>query len=677
MKRMNKVILAAITILFGILATNIFMVREYQRLRNFGKSEQSLEFYIRDARIDQDDFIGELYYLSDKYGLSFLKANNKDSIYYKALVVDEESFPYDKFDGKFDLDSSPKNFPSFMNIGKIRLVGMGDYFEESGDSISGEYSIIGENRENLDSLLEELSQFLSISKEELLSKPYETGFTYINNASIFSAIGLFIAYVLLVISSIYRPLFEMRKIGVEKLLGISSFDILKSYLLEGLLTIVITSLVFDLGIYAINSYIPSGFMRFLILSQSLIIISYLIIEFFSYNIIDNITISKMIKKFTSLRWVNALNFTFKLAISVFAVASLYLLSLSFNLTFDSLNQAKFYVGNSQDYLANEYGRESASRLSMKSTDLVKLPYHAYKKLNARIDDLNYIYYDTYTPFVYDDTYDQSKTYEILNVNDTYLKKLGLKISDKKNTIYIPKTMSYDKNLDKAFRYYLTYIKDANNIDMDEVSNTPINIIYYDKDIQSITYNEEKPIVNDPIIALVDDYNMNFKHKLFLLNTGIESPLKIKNTKENRQIIEDVYDDYQGEYYLKFSSISSIMKEVIDEYRLLIAKTSSIFIILTLLSFFISFVLIQGYFLTKNRFLNVSKLMGYRLFDRFKSLIAFVGTVDLISLASLYLTSRNFLVALIFLAYAVIDFILIFAFIRAKDRKSLVNELKGV
>lgn len=66
-------------------------------------------------------------------------------------------------------------------------------------------------------------------------------------------------------------------------------------------------------------------------------------------------------------------------------------------------------------------------------------------------------------------------------------------------------------------------------------------------------------------------DMNHNEMLGLTVTGINNSIKIKNTKENREKIEKIYEKYNGEYHMKFSSISSIFSERLDEYRSLLLK----------------------------------------------------------------------------------------------------------
>ncbi|MDU2354236.1 MAG: DUF1430 domain-containing protein, partial [Anaerococcus sp.] len=215
------------------------------------------------------------------------------------------------------------------------------------------------------------------------------------------------------------------------------------------------------------------------------------------------------------------------------------------------------------------------------------------------------------------------------------------------------------------------------IEEDKLKDIDIDIYYYDKDIEAITYDEDKPLVKNPIISLVDDMNMNSSEMQALSNTGINNPIKIENTKKNREIIDKIYKKYNGEYYMKFSPISSIFKDRLEEYKSFIIKVSIALISLIILSIFVSFFIIQGYFLTENRYLNVTKILGHRLIDRLRILFILIGILDLAALIVLSILTKNRLILAIFSIFILIDILLIITFIKVKDNKNLVAKLKGV
>lgn len=129
--------------------------------------------------------------------------------------------------------------------------------------------------------------------------------------------------------------------------------------------------------------------------------------------------------------------------------------------------------------------------------------------------------------------------------------------------------------------------------------------------------------------------------------------------------------------MKFSPISSIFKDRLEEYKSLIIKVSIALISLIILSIFVSFFIIQGYFLTENRYLNVTKILGHRLIDRFRILFILIGILDLVALIVLSILTKNRLILAIFSIFILIDILLIITFIKVKDNKNLVAKLKGV
>ena len=673
MKRVSKVLLVFISIILGVLCTNIFIVKEYQRLRNFEKTDDSLEIYVREANFKTDDFLEELQYLSDEYGVSFATSHDKGHDYIKSFMIQEETFPYEEFGGYFD-PSDESALPVFMNVGTLKLVDMLSFYKESGDSINRTYQIISNKDYDREGLLNDLADFLATDRKDLTEKKFGSGFSYINKTSIYSVLAIGLGIIALFFVSIYTPLMEIRKIGINKLMGIGTFDILKKYMVPNILIIFIASLLVDGFLFAINTYRPQGFMSFLVMMQALLLLIYLLTGLIVFFIVNKITINKLLKGFISLKWLHFINFAFKIAFSVFSILSLYSTSFVLDFRSDLVNQAYIYNKYAPDLLSSEFVKEDDDRLFMKTEEYVKIPYDAYKNLIKRIDDVYFIYYDNYRPSVYDDDYDKEVSFEVLNVNANYLKELGLEAKPGENVLYLPKSLE-GENLEDVFKYYFDDSKSTKDIDKNKLKQISIDIYYYDKDIKTLSYNDNKPLIENPIISLVDDYNMTKKQMRSLGNSSLKNPIKIKNTEENRQIIEDVYSKYEGTYYLKFSPIQSIFNEQLSTITETIIMAASTFVGLTILSIFVSYFTIQAYFLTEERYLNVSKLLGHGIIRRFKALFTLIGLIDGLSLVSLAVMTKNIYVVGLYALFILVDIILIFTFIKIKDKKSLVRELK--
>lgn len=674
MKKISKLILIIIITCISILCISIFTEDEYYRLRHMEDEISQDKIYLTGESIESSKLLDKFNDLSDKYKVSIVKTTVTDS-YNKLLMINEDTFPYDRFGGYFDKDDLPKNLPVFMNIEKLMLVDMKSYYDLTGESINGEYTLVSNADYDKEGFLDELSYFLSTSKNDLTEKKYGSGYTYINNTSIFSSVAIIVFLLALILISVYHPLVNMDKIGIFKLLGIKEFDILKSYMLPNILTIIITSIILDMVIYILNSYIPEKFFTILILMQLAMLLVYILVSFFISRIIKHITISNMINKFVSMKWIHFVNFALKIGVTIFTVGALFLLGESFNLTFNSLKQADFYTRKSPDYLTGEFIDESNARMTINSQEYVKIPYDAYKNMVKNIDDVNYICYQKFEPYWKNRSFEKGKFFEVLNVNANYLKKLGFKIHNGKNVIYVPSYMK-DDNIEEIFSYFFYQTNDVNNIDERRLKDIKIDIYYYDRDLETITYDEDKLLVKNPIINLVDDMNMNHQEMLGLTVTGINNSIKIKNTKENREKIEKIYGKYNGEYHMKFSSISSIFSERLDEYRSLLLKVLSVIFSLTLLTIFISFFIIEGYFLTEKRYVHVTKLLGHKFVDRFNIIFILIGLIDLIAFVALAFISKNPLILAIFAILFLIDVLQIIGFIKVKDKKNLSSNLKG-
>lgn len=170
MKKINKLIVFLIIICMSILCINIYIVNEYQRIRHLEKEISQDCIYLKEETIETDKLLNELSELSDKYKVSFVKTASNNNDYYKLLMINEETFPYESFGGDFNKSDLPQNLPVFMNIGSLTIADMNNYYKETGDSVNGEYTIISNEPYDRDSLVKELSGFLSTSPEELTKK---------------------------------------------------------------------------------------------------------------------------------------------------------------------------------------------------------------------------------------------------------------------------------------------------------------------------------------------------------------------------------------------------------------------------------------------------------------------------------------------------------------------------
>lgn len=100
MKKISKLILITIITCISILCISIFIEDEYYRLRHM-EDEISLDkIYLTGESIESSKLLEKFNDLSEKYKVSIVKTSVTDS-YNKLLMINEYTFPYDRFGGYF------------------------------------------------------------------------------------------------------------------------------------------------------------------------------------------------------------------------------------------------------------------------------------------------------------------------------------------------------------------------------------------------------------------------------------------------------------------------------------------------------------------------------------------------------------------------------------------------
>jgi len=160
-----------------------------------------------------------------------------------------------------------------------------------------------------------------------------------------------------------------------------------------------------------------------------------------------------------------------------------------------------------------------------------------------------------------------------------------------------------------------------------IEEMDIEIAYYEGDWSFFPYNEKrKENLYNPIISLVNDSDMMWDEKASLSTTGLNNPIKIENTAQHQKEVTALVEKLSDGNYLKFSSIQVIQQEKVDSYRDSVRNFNILFALVGLLSMMISYFLLVTTFLLKRTDIITKKFMGWKLIDRYHSLLGLLLAV---------------------------------------------------
>lgn len=108
----------------------------------------------------------------------------------------------------------------------------------------------------------------------------------------------------------------------------------------------------------------------------------------------------------------------------------------------------------------------------------------------------------------------------------------------------------------------------------------------------------------------------------LLTTEVNSPIRIENSKKNRNYIaKQLSSKTMKGINLKFSTIASILSTQVDTIRLGLQMAATLLLIIFLVSLIVSAFVCVLYFTTNKMTLSIQRALGINLVDRYRKVIA--------------------------------------------------------
>lgn len=699
MKKISHLCMFLLLLCTTFFVFNVNYTREVVRIREMGKTVDSLDLYLKDINEPAASVLRFFEDVSKEYKVSIIKTDSGDEVI-KSGVFDKDTFPYQEFgisslDFTTDVEGVYSNkeisnklgtIPTFLKAKPIQLMTFQTYIKDTSRSLNGRYTITSTQEMDKDRIVQKWSDFFKIDQATLLEPTYKSAVEVINRDLLLSAIVFVLAILLLVLVTVYQPMMEMKRVGVQKLLGFQSGAILAGFVKTNFYLLLGGSLIIDLGLFLVLDYRPKLLFPSLLLSQFLLLQLYLFISWLTYLMIQKMTVSSMLKGFSSVKLGLIFNYVMKIGTTILLTALLIGVGRSLEQENKELAYQKQWVSQG-NYLTletfqlndNLWQEELAG--SGKSTDYF---YQFYQDLLAKIQ-VNYVRSASLPikPVIKAEQVQQYQLPDKVDVyyaNSNFLKSKGFKLPDTgtKKVILMPASDKGQEGknqfLGKSIAYLSMRYEDQQKKTIEDMD---VEIAYYEGDWSFFPYNNErKENLHNPIISLVNDQDMMWEEKTRLSTTGLNNPMKVENTEQNQKVITELVEKLSDGNYLKFSSLQAIQEEKVDSYRDAVRNFNILFALFGLLSMMISYFLLVTTFLLKRTDIITKKFMGWKLVDRYRPLLVLLLLGYSLPLLILIFFAHAFLPLLLFAGFTCLDILFVLVLASRMEKRSLAELLKG-
>ncbi|WP_311509337.1 bacteriocin-associated integral membrane family protein [uncultured Streptococcus sp.] len=699
MKKISHLCMFLLLLCTTFFVFNVNFTRETVRIREMGKTVDSLDLYLKDINEPAASVLRFFEDVSKEYKVSIIKTDSGDEVI-KSGVFDKDTFPYQEFgissldfttDGEGvysnkEISNKLGTIPTFLKAKPIQLMTFQTYIKDTSRSLNGRYTITSTQEMDKDRIVQKWSDFFKLDQATLLEPTYKSAVEVINRDLLLSAIVFVLAILLLVLVTVYQPMMEMKRVGVQKLLGFQDRAVLADVVKGNLYLLLGGALVINLGVCFLLDYKPKDLFPMLWLSHFLLLQLYLFISWLTYLLIQKMTISSLLKGFSSFKFGLIFNYVMKIGTTILLMALLIGVGRSLEQENKELAYQQQWVSQG-NYLTletfqlndNLWQEELAG--SGKSTDYF---YQIYQDLLAKIQ-VNYVRSASLPikPVIKAEQvqhYQLPDEVDVYYANSSFLKSKGFKLPDTgtKKVILMPASdkVQEGKNqfLGKSIAYLSLRYEDQQKKTIEDMD---VEIAYYEGDWSFFPYNNErKENLHNPIISLVNDQDMMWEEKTRLSTTGLNNPMKIENTEQNQKVITELVDNLSDGSYLKFSSIQAIQQEKVDSYRDAVRNFNILFALFGLLSMMISYFLLVTTFLLKRTDIITKKFMGWKLIDRYRSFLRLLLLVYSLPFVVLLFFTQALFPLLLFAGFTGLDILFVLFLGSKMEKRNVVQLLKG-
>ncbi|MDR3156405.1 MAG: hypothetical protein LBT69_00595 [Lactobacillales bacterium] len=710
---MKKVVSACL--LFFVFCSTFLLINVYQtkdriRIESIEMNPGgSFYFYVKHSNRTIPEELTFLSRLSKEEKISIFKTDyTKNDTVIKSVVFNKESFPFQQFNlpdkdlfknsrniyASFDTKSKHQvgRIPTFVKRDKVFLQLLENYYLDSSKSLNGTYSVVSTQTINKEKIVKKLSIFFSVSEKELLTTSGDHAVALINRYVMIFALIIILVFLVLMIVTIYAPLMSIKSIGVKKLNGISNFAILGEFIKKNVILLIGSCFLVDVGILAYFPYRPKNFMLILILVQLLIFMIFFISNCFVYLVIRKVTIGKLLKQFLNFKCGNAACFVVKFLLTLSSTLLLfqisgeidelvkqYRLSEAWNSNGELLTVEVAYVSEEEGGLQNFHLNElkAAEKCARLFLDLDKQTKAMYV-CSSVIDPTRNLGMGGKNQEK--NIFKPGEKYEVMSINHHFLKTLPIKHKLAKDNIrefLVPNSLRQNEAKMRYFCQRLLF-NDLGSKDQETtiIEHLPVRLFYYDDQHFSVfPYSSEiKGNFTKPILKLFNEENMLFCERTYCSVTGENCPMKVMNSKQNREKIQKLMK--KNDVHVKFSTVNAILGDQIRGCKEAIGIVIMILFFIVILNIFALIFLLICIIRSKKKKLSVDRLLGVKMFDRYRVEFCLIFGSYFIQILMICLLGKSLLVMPIALIVILIESITIFLTIIREEKKNLVSLLKG-
>ena len=699
MKKISNFCMLLLLLCTTFFVFNVNYTREVVRIQEMGKTASSLDVYLKDVNEPAESVLRFFEYVSKEYKVSIIKTDSGDEVI-KSGVFDKDTFPYQEFgisslgfttDGEGvysnkEISNKLGTIPTFLKAKPIQLMTFQAYIKDTSRSLNGRYTISSAQEMDRDQILQKWSDFFKTDQTTLLEPTYKSAVEVLNRDLLLSAIIFVLAILLLVLVTVYQPMMEMKRVGVQKLLGFQDRAVLADVVKGNLYLLLGGALVINLGVFFLLDYKPKDLFPMLWLSHFLLLQLYLFISWLTYLLIQKMTISSLLKSFSSFKFGLLFNYLMKIGTTILLTVLLVGVGKSLEQENKELDYQKQWISQG-NYLTLETFQLNDNLWQEQLTGSGQAVDYFYRFYQDLVEKTQAGYVQTSNlPIKNFATAEQVQRYQLADMltvyyaNRHFLESQGFKLPDTgaKKVILMPASTKgeEDKNqlLGKLIAYLSMKYEEQQKRTIEEMD---VEIAYYEGDWSFFPYSDKrKENLYNPIISLVNDSDMMWDEKARLSTTGLNNPIKIENTAQHQKEVTALVGKLSDGNYLKFSSIQAIQQDKVDSYRDAVRNFNILFALVGLLSMMISYFLLVTTFLLKRTDIITKKFMGWKLIDRYRSLLGLLLAVYSLPFMVLLFFTQALFPLLLFAGFTGLDILFVLFLGSKMEQRNVVQLLKG-
>ena len=699
MKKISNFCMLLLLLCTTFFVFNVNYTREVVRIQEMGKTASSLDVYLKDVNEPAESVLRFFEDVSKEYKVSIIKTDSGDEVI-KSGVFDKDTFPYQEFglssldfttDGEGvysnkEISNKLGTIPTFLKAKPIQLMTFQTYIKDTSRSLNGRYTITSTQKMDKDRIVQKWSDFFNIDQATLLEPNYKSAVEVLNRDLLLSAIIFVLAILLLVLVTVYQPMMEMKRVGVQKLLGFQDRAVLADVVKGNLYLLLGGALVINLGVCFLLDYKPKDLFPMLWLSHFLLLQLYLFISWLTYLLIQKMTISSLLKSFSSFKFGLLFNYLMKIGTTILLTVLLVGVGKSLEQENKELDYQKQWISQG-NYLTLETFQLNDNLWQEQLAGSGQAVDYFYRFYQDLVEKTQAGYVQTSNlPIKNFATAEQVQRYQLADMltvyyaNRHFLESQGFKLPDTgaKKVILMPASTKGEEEKNQLLGKLITYqsmkYEEQQKRRIEEVD---VEIAYYEGDWSFFPYNEKrKENLYNPIISLVNDSDMMWDEKASLSTTGLNNPIKIENTAQHQKEVTALVGKLSDGNYLKFSSIQAIQQEKVDSYRDAVRNFNILFALVGLLSMMISYFLLVTTFLLKRTDIITKKFMGWKLIDRYRSLLGLLLAVYSLPFVALLFFTQALFPLLLFAGFTGLDILFVLFLGSKMEKRNVVQLLKG-